>query len=849
MRRIDLILPALLVFAWCCPAATPGDTLLLKNQHTVREFHFDGQTWKTTRIARTNRSASLATQSDELLIVNLEDTNLTLDAFQADGEPAVHAGAQSGEQSITIPYVLKAGAKHAGAVPSRLWIRYALSAEGILKKTITLNLPAGSAIDRLEVERLSVPADAKASRGGRGEPVFIVANDAVFFMGIEYPAAYSRHTDGNTPIHASGPYDKAGNYSFIDLESRDIDRNPRPGLIRLFHFPGLARPIPDSHQAQILSKTAVIGIGKPGDSPELAFRDYLDTIKRPTRSFIHYNNWYHPEGKKLTVENFVKDTYLPFKRQLEPYGVTLHAMVPDDGWQNRKSIYEPSPAHFPNGLPDLVTLSRELEAHGTRLGLWIALNGYNSDIDWGVAQGFVEAQRNERFSLFKRYYSITDPKYFAVISRRLTDLIQKCNVQYFKHDFNELCDLTGNTGHLPSDRHGHEASVDAQLALLKLERELNPSIYQNVTNWIWFSPWWLAHTNNLWMLSSDTGEFTGIPEISTLIRAAAYRDVHLHRIFSDPHTRPLVPVSNLMTHGIIYTRTKYARAGDSLRDFCDYVMMYYSRGTQLKEWYIDPHLLTDEQWQALARATRWSEQNLEILANAVKVGGDPAKAQTYGYIAWLDDRALLSLRNPSPLESQVTIPFDGSVWYRGRTGRTFHARMIYPYQAGYSGDFTSGQPMTIAVPAYTLLTLEIAPGAAPSSPPTAVPLPPEVKIAAGGTIFTLPDEQMLRADLLLIRTDPAPAGERAAHLPQFQLNGEAVAPIRTATSRDWSIACVDLRQRAGQPLRLTLPGANTRAYLVLDRPVKNEPADADPRLPMPIAQGYRRQSVPLVPSP
>ena len=107
--------------------------------------------------------------------------------------------------------------------------------------------------------------------------------------------------------------------------------------------------------------------------------------------------------------------------------------------------------------------------------------------------------------------------------------------------FHALCDLTDNTGHLPTDRHGHEASVDCELALLKLERELNPEIYQNVTNWIWFSPWWLAHTNNLWMLSNDTGEFAGLPEISSLVRAAAYRDVHLYKIFSDPQTRPLVP--------------------------------------------------------------------------------------------------------------------------------------------------------------------------------------------------------------------------------------------------------------------------------------------------------------------
>src|SRR6184192_1222535 len=100
-------------------------------------------------------------------------------------------------------------------------------------------------------------------------------------------------------------------------------------------------------------------------------------------------------------------------------GVQTCALPIYDGWQNRKSIYEPNPAQFPNGLADMVALSGALEAQGTHLGLWIALNGYNSDIDWGVGQGFTEAKRNDRFKQFKRYYSISDPKYFTAISQRI----------------------------------------------------------------------------------------------------------------------------------------------------------------------------------------------------------------------------------------------------------------------------------------------------------------------------------------------------------------------------------------------------------------------------------------------
>src|SRR5439155_11988071 len=108
-----------------------------------------------------------------------------------------------------------------------------------------------------------------ATRGGRGEPVFV---NNLWFFGVEYPAAYSRHTDGNTPEAHSGSYDLFGNYSRIGLEGHDVDKHPRQGLIRLMHFPGYARS--DGGEWTITSKTAVAGVGKPGDSIELAFEDY-----------------------------------------------------------------------------------------------------------------------------------------------------------------------------------------------------------------------------------------------------------------------------------------------------------------------------------------------------------------------------------------------------------------------------------------------------------------------------------------------------------------------------------------------------------------------------------------------
>jgi hypothetical protein len=85
----------------------------------------------------------------------------------------------------------------------------------------------------------------KPARGGwRRELVFI---NNQWFTGLEFPAGYSRHTNGNMPVDCSRHYEKAGNYSFIELEGRDIEPAAKPGTIRLMHFPAFATASDSRH--------------------------------------------------------------------------------------------------------------------------------------------------------------------------------------------------------------------------------------------------------------------------------------------------------------------------------------------------------------------------------------------------------------------------------------------------------------------------------------------------------------------------------------------------------------------------------------------------------------------------
>lgn len=798
----------------------------------VYEQSAEGEGYRTVWFERSDQSSRIEVESDEFLIVLLDGTELTVDDYCDDGRIA---GDGPNISTTGIPYKRRADREYPPDAPVSVFVSYAKrGGERYLRKHVSLTFDKPTSIDRLEVERFVTKAPTE--RGGRGEPVFI---DDEWFIGVEFPAAYSRHGDGNQPVVYSGHYDRVGNYSFIDLEGHDIEKNPREGLVRLFHFPGPARQTHSAKRWYIKGKTTVCGVGNPGDPMELVFFDYLDTIRRPVRSFLHYNNWYDTDGKNLKKENFVDNVHAAFKKNLEPYGVRIDAMVPDNGWQDKGTIYQPNPAQFPNGDADLKALGEALRANGSGLGLWMSLNSYTSRTDKLAEQGYPPAVVNKHFSRFKTISSLAAPKYFAEISRRLPELIELGQVTYIKHDFNTLCDMGPDNDTLPTDRHGHERALEREIELLEIERKANPDIYQNVTNWIWFSPWWLEHGNNVWMLSGDSGVNRAWPQISTRRMAITYRDSHIQKMWGSHETRPLVPISHLMTHGMIYgARKKVEKEGDTLQDWSDYVVMYHGRGVQLKEWYITPRLMTPERWKVLGRATRWAEAKVETLANSIYIGGDPATGATHGYMCWDGDDGVLTCRNPSPQEQTLTVPFDKRVvWYRGDEGRDFRGEVVYPYRGEMAEQFVSGKPMEIAISGYSTMVVHFAPGKAKS----AKAAHRAVNLVARSGVVTVPKDAK-RCDLL-VTLRGKDAGEAIV-----RVDGKPLEASRTNEGKGadgpWKMVAFDLLPFAGKKVVLE-PPREGESWIVADV-LADKPSKEEDELPWALDDGYRRVTAPLV---
>jgi len=404
--------------------------------------------------------------------------------------------------------------------------------------------------------------------------------------------------------------------------------------------------------------------------------------------------------------------------------------------------------------------------------------------------------------------------------------------------------------------------------ILAMEREIRPDIYQNITNWIWFSPWWLMHGNNLWMLAGDHGVNRAYPQISTRKMAITYRDAHLYNAWGDPKTRPLVPISHLMTHGIIYAdRCRVEQPGDTLRDFSDYVVMYYGRGLQLKEWYITTTMMTPERWKVLGRATRWSEENLDTLAKTVYVGGNPAMGEAYGYVALDDDRGILTARNATAATQTLIVPIDRSTLYGGPTGRDIAARIVYPYVESSGRIGETGEPIELTIPPYTtmVLHLDILP-IGESAPKVAIackntPDPGVAMKQTSGSIECriIPAHDADERFELMIETTSGDS------VPLVEANGQAIAALRSNSGQGWRMFAYDLRPFADNPIELAIYAqgsaaaatamadgpvfssmsttCNVRgARLLLDRTVPCKPLIEEDELPWALAHDVRRET-------
>ena len=773
--------------------------------------------------------AALAVGGDEFGIRLADGTLLTAADYAV-------APADLGPDAARVVHRRRAGRGYPPGAPESVEIRHesrppVAGGPAMLIRSLVLTLPAdGPAPVAVEVERFSTAAPA--ARGGRGEPVVL---DGRFLLVPLDPSTLTRHTDGNTPAAYAHRFEKVGNHSFIDFEGADVEPAPRPGLVRCLHFP-LPATAPDGRLRIESHRVALMAI-PAGVSAER----FLTRALRPVpRAHTHYNNWFDPAGKNLAGDS-LPGIHRAFVAALAGSGVGLDAMVPDNGWQDRRSIWEPARGAFPGGMADLATLGATLRKQGSSLGLWMSLDQTTNDVGWLASQGYTRAVPNAYFRRYFPHLALADQKYRAALETQLERLVKDCGVGYFKFDFNHLSHT------VPTDRHGHEAEVSAMLGLCRTARD--GGAFVNATNWTWHSPAWLVHADSVWLLAGDDGFNGNWPELSGRAQATTDRDAYFWRMWGDPADRPWFPISAVMTHGIIRNAGgQMSFPTDTPRDWCDHVLMHYGRGTLLREWYLSPAAVRPDEWKSLVAVHRWADARRASLAHACYVGGRPDEGHAYGYCGFDDagTAGTLVARNPAAAAATLRVPLGEATLCPAKPGTPWRARIVYPWRQDLPDRLVAGETAELTVPGYATLAIELEPGE---------PVGPMVKRGSivsqvaeagpGRATVSLAGGPTARCELLVIGRP---------ELPGVLLDGEAAVPLRQATARlnafagyardgmtsdraaPWRMAAYDLAPRTGKTFEVTLrgQGMSAEAWVIADVPTgEGRPAEGETPLSFP----------------
>ncbi|MEK6397100.1 MAG: enterotoxin, partial [Terriglobus sp.] len=251
--------------------------------------------------------------------------------------------------------------------------------------------------------------------------------------------------------------------------------------------------------------------------------------------------------------------------------------------------------------------------------------------------------REQGYEIVDNGFALSGPKYYEHFREVCLNMVRKYGINQFKFDG------TGNADRVfPGS--AFDSDFAAALALIDDLRKEKPDIYINLTTGTYPSPFWLRTADSIWRGGEDD-DFAGVGNWRE--KWITYRDADTYQRVVQ--AGPLFPLNSLMLHGIIYAEkhkklnTEY---GDSFRNE---IRSYFGTGTQLQELYITPSLLSQQNWDDLAEAAKWSRNNAAVLKDTHWVGGDPAKLEVYGWAAWSAKTSILTVRNPSDKPQSITL--------------------------------------------------------------------------------------------------------------------------------------------------------------------------------------------------
>ena len=413
------------------------------------------------------------------------------------------------------------------------------------------------------------------------------------------------------------------------------------------------------------SRSAVVGVAPP-DQMRRAFLYYVERERaRPYGLFLHYNSWWDIAwpGRQMDEAQCL-DVIDQFGRELyEKRGVALDSYVFDDGWDDPKTLWQFHDG-FPNGFKPHEKAAAEQDSE---IGVWLSpWGGYGQAKADRLAYG-----KTQGFETNSRGFSLAGPTYYARYADACKKMITEYGANYFKFDG------VGQGLGAPGADNEFGADVEALLRLCQELRAQRPDIYQSITTGTWPSPYWLWYGDSVWRNGHDLG-FHGAGSMRQ--QSITYRDMFVRQMIVD--RAPLYPINSLMTVSVCQAQLgTAAKMVEDVDDLDDEIRMAFASGTQLLELYVTPSRMTDEAWDVLADCARWSRENSDVLVDVHWVGGDPGKAEVYGYAGWSPRKGILTLRNPADKPQTIALKLADAFELPKRDGSF---RLATPWSAGRS---------------------------------------------------------------------------------------------------------------------------------------------------------------------
>ena len=439
---------------------------------------------------------------------------------------------------------------------------------------------------------------------------------------------------------------------------------------------------------ETLTQSCVLGVVPDGQLR----RGLLAYVERerthPYRTFLHYNSWFDISWHKFKFneEQSVNSINFYGRELVQKRGVKLDSFLFDDGWDDNRTLWQ-FHSGFPNGFAPLQAAAAKYD---TSIGVWLSpFGGYSHDKEQRLAYGSTQG-----FETNAGGFSLAGPKYYRRFDEVCLGMVRQFGVNQFKFD--------GLRAGGQAAASGLTRDGDAMLNLVADLRAAKPDIYVNQTTGTWPSPFWLLYVDSTWRGGADCS-FRGAG--SDRQKWITYRDAQTYRAVVQ--AGPLYPLNAIMLHGIIYATNANRLTTATDADLTAEIREFFGTGTQLQELYITPALMNEKNWDDLAEAAKWSRANADTLVDTHWVGGDPGKAEVYGWASWSPRRAILTLRNPGA--QPATFTGDVAQLFELPAGAAKTYTLHSPWQSEQERpDLTlrAGEPHTFTLQPFAVLVLQ-----------------------------------------------------------------------------------------------------------------------------------------------